>query len=61
MVLERTGERDGLVCWDGEGETHGGHHVGHQEDVGQSGVINYQEAAESLEAEKKVGDCERDE
>ena len=61
MVLERTGEGDGLVCRYGEGQTHGGHHVGQQEDVGQPGLVNYQEAAESLEGEKQVGDCQRDE
>ena len=61
MVLERTGERDGLVCRDGEGEADGGHHVGHQEDVGHPGLINYQQAAESLKGEKEVGDCEGEE
>ena len=52
VVLEGTGQGDGLVCRDGEGQTDGGHHVGHQEDVGQPGLINHQEAAESLEGEK---------
>ena len=59
MVLERAGEGDGLVCRDGEGKTEGGHHVGHQQDVGQPGLINCQEAEESLEGEEKVGDCQR--
>ena len=54
MVLERTGEGDGLVCRDGEGKTEGGHHVGHQEDVGHPGLINCQETVESLEGEEKV-------
>ena len=52
VVLERTSEGDGLVCRDGEGHHGRGHHVGDQEDVGQHGLINYQEAAESLQGEK---------